>query len=67
MSLHRAPAWLICCALALPMLLAGCSRTPASQDFFPLDSGRHWTYTETTERDNGQRTQRSLRLDNLGQ
>lgn len=67
MSLRLAPAVLICCALALSVLVAGCDRAPASSDYFPLASGQHWTYTETTERDNGQRSQRSLRLDNLGQ
>ena len=57
MSLRLAPAVLICCALALSVLVAGCDRAPASSDYFPLASGQHWTYTETTERDNSQRSQ----------
>ncbi|MBV8619894.1 MAG: hypothetical protein JOY84_13595 [Curvibacter sp.] len=57
-------------SLLLPLLvglpLAGCGRTPAATDYFPLAGGRHWTYTQTTERDDGQREEKALRLDNLG-
>jgi hypothetical protein len=45
--------------------LVACSRSPGGDDYFPLASGHRWTYTETTERDSGRSSQRSLSLETL--
>jgi hypothetical protein len=50
----------------ISMLLAGCSRAPEGQAWFPLEAGHHWTYAVTTRSGADTSERESLTLRTLG-
>ncbi|MBW8848704.1 MAG: hypothetical protein JF607_27560 [Burkholderiales bacterium] len=52
--------------LMISMLLAGCSRAPEGQAWFPLEAGHQWTYAVTTRSGADTSERESLTLRTLG-
>lgn len=52
--------------LTLTVVMAGCSRQPDSQSWFPLEAGHRWTYTVTTRSGADSIERESLTLRTLG-
>ena len=59
----RAHFWLVLCSSLV--LLSGCQRGTQGLDYFPLNAGHRWTYTEITERDGGSQERRQFELETL--